>query len=543
MTSQAATAAQSPAVAAPSLWSPLGIRAFRMLWLALLAASISQGLFQTTTGWVMTSLSSSPVLISLVQTAALLPGLVFALPSGAVADTLNRRSIMLAVEGTLAVANVALAVLSFSDLLSGPLLLVFVLINGTALALGGPAWQTALIETAPAEQRSSVVLLGGIAVSISRGVGPLFAGLVLSAAGGATLSFALCAVGFSIAFLLVLAWPATASTAPRLSAERVFEAILTGVRFAKNEPAMQVALRRVFVFVLAGTAYWSVVPLVGRRVIGFDALGFGLWMMAFGLGSVTGAYLMSRILAALSLNTIVAISTVIVAIGVAVISLFPVPYVAYPAMYGVGLAWTMAISAFVVTVQTNVPSWVRSRAMAIYGMVFEGTIALAAAMWGLVAERLGVRNELLVGAAALLVTLPVGLWWKLSKGDSTLLTPYGQFPELKWSSALDSERTRALVMFEYTIKEADRARFIELMDAVGIVRRRNGVTEWGLYQDIVGSDRWIEEFIVDSLDEMENIRQRTTVADFAALQEAYALHSGDTPTPTIRRLIAPATST
>jgi predicted MFS family arabinose efflux permease len=522
--------------------SPLGTRAFRLLWQALLVASISQGLFQTTSGWVMTSLSSSPVLISLVQTAALLPGLIFALPSGAVADTLPRRSIMLAVEGTLAAANVALAVLSYLGLLSGPMLLVFVLINGTALALGGPAWQTALIETAPAEQRSSVVLLGGVAVSISRGVGPLLAGLVLSAAGGATLAFALCAVGFSIAFLLVLAWPATASTAPRLSPERVFEAVLAGVRFARNEPAMQVALRRVFIFVLAGTAYWSVVPLIGRRVIGFDALGFGLWMMAFGLGSVTGAYLMSRILAALSLNTIAAISTVTVAVGVAAISLFPTPYVAYPAMYLVGLAWTMAISSFVVTVQTNVPTWVRSRAMAIYGMAFEGTIALAAALWGFVAERLGVRAEMLVGAAALLVTLPFGLWWKLSKGDSTLLTPYGQFPELKFSSALDSERTRALVMFEYTIQEADRARFIELMNAVGVVRRRNGVTEWGLYQDIVGSDQWIEEFVVDSLDEMENIRQRTTVGDFAALQEAYALHKGDTPTPTIRRLIAPASS-
>jgi predicted MFS family arabinose efflux permease len=505
-------------------------------------ASISQGLFQTTSGWVMTSLSSSPLLISLVQTAAMLPGLVFALPSGALADTLNRRSIMLAVEGTLAVANVALAVLSFSDLLSGPLLLVFVLINGTALALGAPAWQTALIETAPVEQRSSVVLLGGLAVSISRGVGPLFAGLVLSAAGGSTLSFALCAVGFSIAFLLVLAWPATASTAPRLTAEGIFEALRAGVRFARNEPAMQVALRRVFVFVLAGTAYWSVVPLVGRRVIGFDALGFGLWMMAFGLGSVTGAYLMSRILAVLSLNKIVALSTVAVAVGVAAISLFPTPYVAYPVMFGVGLAWTMAISSFVVSVQTNVPSWVRSRAMAIYGMVFEGTIALAAAIWGFVAERLGVRMELLIGAAALLATLPVGLLWKLSKGDSALLTPYGQFPELKWSSALDSERTRALVMFEYTIKEADRATFIELMNGVGTVRRRNGVTGWGFYQDIEGTDRWIEEFIVDSLDEMESVRQRTTVGDFAELQAAYALHQGATPTPTIRRLIAPAGS-
>ena len=138
MTSTAATAPTAATVSAPSLWSPLATRAFRLLWGALLVASISQGLFQTTSGWVMTSLSSSPLLISLVQTAAMLPGLVFALPSGALADTLNRRSIMLAVEGTLAVANVALAVLSFSDLLSGPLLLVFVLINGTALALGAP---------------------------------------------------------------------------------------------------------------------------------------------------------------------------------------------------------------------------------------------------------------------------------------------------------------------------------------------------------------------------------------------------------------------
>jgi MFS family permease len=265
-------------------------------------------------------------------------------------------------------------------------------------------------------------------------------------------------------------------------------------------------------------------------------------MMAFGLGSVTGAYLMSRILAVLSLNKIVALSTVAVAVGVAAVSLFPTPYVAYPVMFGVGLAWTMAISSFVVTVQTNVPSWVRSRAMAIYGMVFEGTIALAAALWGFVAERLGVRMELLIGAAALLATLPVGLLWKLSKGDSALLTPYGQFPELKWSSALDSERTRALVMFEYTVKEADRATFIELMNGVGTVRRRNGVTGWGFYQDIEGTDRWIEEFIVDSLDEMESVRQRTTVGDFAELQAAYALHQGDTPTPTIRRLVAPAGS-
>jgi hypothetical protein len=186
---------------------------------------------------------------------------------------------------------------------------------------------------------------------------------------------------------------------------------------------------------------------------------------------------------------------------------------------------------------------VRSRAIGTYFMVFQGTIALAAAAWGFVAEHWGVRSELLIGAVGLLLSLPAGLWWRLSEGDSAALAPYGQFPVLQWSSALDAERARVLIMFEYTIPDADRAKFIRLMDLVGVVRRRNGATDWGVYGDISQPGRWIEEFIVDSLDEMERIRQRTTVADFAVLQEVYALHKGEAPAPTIRRLVAPPSAT
>src|SRR5262249_3867509 len=161
-----------------------------MLWLAVLAANISEWFLDTTSGWVMTSLSSSPILISLVQTASLLPVLAFALPSGALADTRSRRAILLTVEGAMATSNAILAVLAFLGLLTAPLLLAFVFINGIALTLGIPAWQTASLEVVTTEQRSVAIVLGGVAVNIARGIGPLLAGVVLALAPGAAWSFA-----------------------------------------------------------------------------------------------------------------------------------------------------------------------------------------------------------------------------------------------------------------------------------------------------------------------------------------------------------------
>ena len=129
---------------APALWSPLALPLFRMLWIALLTENICSWLLDVTNGWLMTSLSSSPVMVSLVQTAALLPILFFALPSGALTDILNRRSILMWTEASLCLVSAILAALVYLKVLTGPLLLVLIFINGTGLAFSMPVWQTAL---------------------------------------------------------------------------------------------------------------------------------------------------------------------------------------------------------------------------------------------------------------------------------------------------------------------------------------------------------------------------------------------------------------
>ena len=107
------------------------------------------------------------------------------------------------------------------------------------------------------------------------------------------------------------------------------------------------------------------------------------------------------------------------------------------------------------------------------------------------------------------------------------------------SPALDTTQSSALVVFEYRIRKEDRGAFLQLMKSVSAIRQRNGGAEWGVYEDLGQPGRWLEQFVVDSPAEMERTRQRTTDADYAILQQAYALHQGPGASPTITRLVAP----
>src|SRR3982074_2380210 len=84
-------APEEPASAGASPWAPLRLPTFRMLWLVWMASNVCMWMNDVASAWLMTSLTSSPPLIALVQTASSLPVFLFGLPSGAFADILDRR--------------------------------------------------------------------------------------------------------------------------------------------------------------------------------------------------------------------------------------------------------------------------------------------------------------------------------------------------------------------------------------------------------------------------------------------------------------------
>ena len=94
-----------PSVSAPSSLSPFRHASFTVLWTATVVANVGTWMSNAASGWLMTSLDPDPLIVSLVQVATTLPMFLLAIPAGALADIVDRRQFLIAVEAaTTAVA-------------------------------------------------------------------------------------------------------------------------------------------------------------------------------------------------------------------------------------------------------------------------------------------------------------------------------------------------------------------------------------------------------------------------------------------------------
>src|SRR5882724_8166990 len=115
---------QAPAESAgktPSTWDALRVPVFRTLWLTWFASNLSMWMNDVAAAWLMTTLTTSPVLVALVQSASTLPVFLLGLPSGALADILNRRHLLIATQFWVATTAIVLCLVLFAAVITAPL--------------------------------------------------------------------------------------------------------------------------------------------------------------------------------------------------------------------------------------------------------------------------------------------------------------------------------------------------------------------------------------------------------------------------------------
>jgi len=135
-----------------SAWAPLREPTFRLLWFVWMAANVTLWMNDVAAAWQMTSLTTSATMIALVTTASAMPVFLLGLPSGALADIVDRRRLFLFTQlwiGTIAALLYAAAVTSR---LSAALLLALVAANGIGLALRWPVYAAIVPELIPRHQ-------------------------------------------------------------------------------------------------------------------------------------------------------------------------------------------------------------------------------------------------------------------------------------------------------------------------------------------------------------------------------------------------------
>jgi len=167
----------------PGALSPLRDPLFRSLWIAAVISYTGSWMQNIATGWLMTSLTTSPMLISLVQVALSLPVLLIALPAGAIADLVDRRKFLLITQSSMVGASMVLGILTITGTCTPTLLLIFTFLLGVGAVMNDPAWQALTPELVPVAKLANAVALNSAGFNIARAVGPALGGLVIATAG------------------------------------------------------------------------------------------------------------------------------------------------------------------------------------------------------------------------------------------------------------------------------------------------------------------------------------------------------------------------
>ena len=355
--------------------------------------------------WMMTTLDNSPFMIALVQTATMLPMFLLSLPSGAIADRVDRRRLLIATQTWMTLCAAVLGVLTWElgHEMRPWILLLLTLLMGIGNAMTAPAWQAIVPELVQKSDVPSAVALGGISFNLSRIAGPALGGIAAAKLGPGAV-FLLNAVSFLCVVGVLISWRREKQPAPP---ESLWRSIRSGIDYARQEPGMRTIIIRASGTVFFGSASFSLFAAMAKSEFSVDGTGYGTLLGCLGVGAVLGGIFVPRLRERFSNNTLIGVGVagvVLQIIGMAAIRSLPLIALI---MLGGGLAWTLVMLTFNITILHLAPVHLRSRALSIFLLTFTGAITLGSAFWGIVATNFGLVNALLYAASGLFVAMIV----------------------------------------------------------------------------------------------------------------------------------------
>jgi MFS family permease len=382
------------------------------MWTASLTSNIGTWMHSVGAAWLMTTLTVSPLMIALVQTATFLPTFLFGLLGGVLADTADRRGLLLFTQGWMLSAACLMGLLTLAGWVNPWWLLALTFALGFGQALNGPAWQTATPDMASRDELPAVIALNGVQFNLARAIGPAIGGLVI-AASNAGVVFLLNAFSFLGVIVVLRRWkPARQGRGGRFG--NVSEALRTGLRFVRRSSEYHALLARAALFAFSFTALWALLPVAATVVLAGSALGYGILLGAVGVGAVIGAGIHAWLRAHAPADGQASVGIVLGAASLAGLGLSGSFLSAAFSTLGCGVAWMIVMAVFNVRSQTAAPAEVRARSIAVFMLVFQGAMALGSGFWGAMAGRFGVRTALLAAAGATVLSLVTASRWRLS---------------------------------------------------------------------------------------------------------------------------------
>lgn len=461
--------------------------------------------------WLMATISTSNVMVALVQASATLPAFFLSIFAGAIADNFSRRSVMLFGRCLIAAAFISMTLLLALGVVDPWIILALSFLAGCGVAFNDPAWQASVGDLVDRADVPAAVTLISVGFNTIRSIGPALGG-ILVASLGPMIALALAAIG-SLAPLWVIwrsKWPTRSLSLPR---EPMRTAIYDGLRFAAMSSDIKASISRGTLLGVAGIALLALLPLVVRDQLGKGPIAYGILMAGFGGGAVLAGICNSFFRRILSQERLIMIACLACSTCSACLALTQSISVAVLALAVGGAGWVTAWSGLGVSIQLASPRWVVGRSLSIYYAFTYGGIAAGSWLWGAVAENFSLAMAMGGSAGALLLVAGTGFFLPIRGSQESDLDSLEKFNVPELALELKPRSGPIVVKIEYRVPEQNAKAFLGLMPERRRAQSRAGARYWNLQRDLQEPSHWIETYRTPTWNDYLRLNYRLTTAD------------------------------
>jgi MFS family permease len=379
-----------------STFAALRHRNYRLWFFGQFVSLIGSWMQNAAQGYLIYTLTKSPLFLGYVAFASGLPSWLFMLYGGVIADRVARRTLILITQSVQMTLAFVLAGLVFTGLVQPWHILVLSFLGGTATAFEVPARQSMVMDLVGREDLTNALALNVTMSNSGMIIGPAVAGAVYALAGPAW-----CFTVNGVSYLAVILALSLMKLPPRLAPTRrisVLAAIGEGLRYVRAQPVVRSLILSAFFYIIFDYAMIVFVPAFAVSLLNGNATISGLLLTANAAGAVVGGLFLAAFASRIGRGKIWAISAYVTPWMIAAFAFSHSLPLSLLLTGVVGVTSITVMNNTSAIIQSSVSDELRGRVMSLYSLMFISGGPLGSIVLGAIADRAGVTVLVLVCA-------------------------------------------------------------------------------------------------------------------------------------------------
>ncbi len=371
-------------------------RNYRLFFGGQTVSLVGTWITRIATAWLVYRLTKSELLLGVVGFAGQIPLLLLGPIGGVVSDRFDRHRILVWTQVASAIQSLALAVLAFTHITIVEIIVLQV-VQGVINALDTPARQAFVVEMVDdREDLPNAIALNSAMFNASRIIGPSIGGIMIAALGEGW-CFLADAISYIAVIMSLLAMRFT--RVPRAkSGQHVSQELREGFSYVWRFAPVRALLLIVTIVSIFGTPYIVLMPAIASSVLHGDAHTLGVLMTASGVGALLGTVYLASRHTVVGLGKVIITATAALGAGLIAFSFAHTLWIAVAVIPIVGAGMMLQAASANTILQTVVEERMRGRVMAFYSMAVLGAMPIGSLIAGVLADRIGAEQTILIGA-------------------------------------------------------------------------------------------------------------------------------------------------